>query len=256
MDRDNLYGMRGMHIELLRLLLEFDTICKSNQIVYSLGFGSMLGAVRDHGIIPWDDDVDVIIDRNNYRKLESIIDLFPAFIVEKNSTQSLWVPRFRYRDKGHEEFGYTLTIDLFIIDNVPDSKILSSTILFMTYALQGMIKSKLNLKKGNCFQKVASVTTYLAGRMIPLSVKFWLYHRLADMSNGKMTHHCTCYMAEFNYVAQKNDSRLLKDITVMDFDDLKVPISAHYDSYLTTLYSDYMTPPKNTERIAKLLGTN
>ena len=58
----------------LSILDELDRICRKHNIEYSLTGGSLIGAVRDGGIIPWDDDVDIIMTRKNYDKLISVID--------------------------------------------------------------------------------------------------------------------------------------------------------------------------------------
>ena len=51
------------------LLLEFDRVCKKHGLKYFLAFGSLLGAIRHQGFIPWDDDMDVVMPRDDYQKL-------------------------------------------------------------------------------------------------------------------------------------------------------------------------------------------
>ena len=67
------YGLETIHNDLLNLLKSFDSLCRNNNILYSLYAGSLLGAVREKGFIPWDDDVDVIMVYEEYVKLQSII---------------------------------------------------------------------------------------------------------------------------------------------------------------------------------------
>lgn len=66
--------MIAMQEGLLTLLKEFDAICKKHDITYYLEGGSLLGAVRHKGFLPWDDDIDLSITRDNFQKLLSVID--------------------------------------------------------------------------------------------------------------------------------------------------------------------------------------
>lgn len=58
---------------ILDILIDFDKVCRDNNIPYSLAYGTLLGSVRHKGFIPWDDDIDVIVTRDNYNKLMDIL---------------------------------------------------------------------------------------------------------------------------------------------------------------------------------------
>ena len=79
MDTKNEYGTRAIQNELLPLLKDFHEFCIEHEIQYSLAYGSLLGAVRHKGFIPWDDDVDVIVTRDNFMKIRQAIVENPRF---------------------------------------------------------------------------------------------------------------------------------------------------------------------------------
>lgn len=253
MDYDNKYGMRDLHIALLKILFIFNNFCKEKKIVYSLGFGSMLGAIRDKGIIPWDDDIDILVDRENYLKLETSLEKSNELVLDKDNSKTLWVPRLRYKDNARSDPDYELTIDVFIIDKVPENAIIASAKIIMIYALQGMMKKKLNLQKGTMMQKGASLMAFLVGYFVPEKVKSSLFKKVSAIGNACNAKYSACYNAEFMYVRHRYDGRLLLEIIDKDFDGNMIPISKYYHSYLSTLYGDYMTPPKMNDRIPKHL---
>lgn len=85
--------LRIVQNALLELLKKFDDFCTANQIVYWLDFGTLIGAVRHHGFVPWDDDLDVCITRKNFYKL--------CDLIRDNSELQI---RYSYFDNSHKYY--------------------------------------------------------------------------------------------------------------------------------------------------------
>ena len=73
-----------IHSGLLRILIELDELCRNNNIYYSLHAGTLIGAVREHGFIAWDDDADIAMTRDEYEKLEKAISFETDLSVKRN----------------------------------------------------------------------------------------------------------------------------------------------------------------------------
>lgn len=131
----------------LEILKEFDRVCKMNNLNYSLGSGTMLGAVRHKGFIPWDDDIDVLMPANDYKKFCKIAPkaFSEKFFLQTSYTDSWYASFSKVRmngttaiEKGFENcrFHQGVWIDIFPIVGVP-------TRIFVSGAL--IIYSKLEI---------------------------------------------------------------------------------------------------------------
>lgn len=88
---------------MLDILLEFDSICKRNNLVYWLDFGTLLGAVRHEGFIPWDDDLDVSMPRDDYNKFLVIAQKELSekyFLQNKNTDKNIFIHFSKIRDNN------------------------------------------------------------------------------------------------------------------------------------------------------------
>lgn len=94
MDLFNEYGTLEVQKGLLKLIKEFHAFCEANDIKYSLSWGSLLGAIRHKGFIPWDDDLDVMMDRKNYNTFIALIDTNKKLTCNRNDN-GLWIDKIR-----------------------------------------------------------------------------------------------------------------------------------------------------------------
>lgn len=254
MDIDNKYGTLEIQKALLGLLIKFDSFCQEKNISYSLDSGSLLGAVRHKGFIPWDDDLDIVIDRKNYNHLIKEINIENDLVIERMSQAALWTDRIRCKESDYHG-SYYPTIDVFVFDHVPDSRwkaLLKKLTIFM---LQGMMKYNLSLKNGSLFMKICALVTYIMGRFFSHKVKYEWYIKVSQWGNDKYSKFGTCYNYVTSEVGTLYHSDMLEEIIMQDFEGLRVPIIADYDYCLRQLYGDdYMTPPSELQRKPQHIG--
>lgn len=243
MDVDNKYGTREIQKGLLVLMKEFDLFCARHKIKYSLAGGSLLGAIRHNGIIPWDDDLDVIVSREDYVKLLKLIKDGHEFVLSR----SIWVYALHMKNAELVN-GNIPALDIFVIDNVPDLRCINIIKLFMLMVLQGMIKKRRNYKNKSLFYRTCMVVTHFWGLLIPYKIKVQWYDRVSQIGNGKKTRYVTCYNTTFNYLKLKYKPNLLHNLIRHEFDNQEVSITAEFDHYLKNQYGDYMTPPEEKDR--------
>lgn len=107
-------ALRNRQLELANLLRDFDIICRENGIRYFLAIGTLLGALRHEGFVPWDDDVDVGVMREDISRLADALDDSEEFEVTTAYDQYVFCKQVRFKRKGSQE-GDPF-IDLFIYE--------------------------------------------------------------------------------------------------------------------------------------------
>lgn len=255
------YGLEHRQKELLRMIKEVNSFLEESHIQYSVCGGTLLGAIRHNGFIPWDDDIDIMIDRPNYEKLvklfkrnkgvirvEGLNEDGKKEVTEYTLFRKLWIYRIRKKEASEEEENI-LEIDVFVMDRCPDNVALRSLKVFVIRILQGMMHEKFSWKKGQFFMNLCLAFTYLFGKLFTGQFKFKMYQRVSQWGNNKKTRFVTGYNDYFNLLTLRYAGNLMDKMVNHEFETIMLPITAEYDNYLSTQYGDYMTPPKKEDRI-------
>lgn len=242
MENADKYGTKAIQKELLEMMKEIHTFCVENDIKYSLSGGSCLGAIRHNGFIPWDDDMDIMVDRKNYNLLLDKIQAWDRYTVEPE----LWIQRIRRNSQS--ENGYVPTVDIFVMDHTPEKAGLQRFKIVSLKILQGMMKEKPRYEKFSWGYKLALASTYYFGKLFTKRFKFRLYNWISQIGNKKETKYVTAYNDLFKLLSVKYDGDTMEHLVEHPFEDANFYVPAKYDAYLTAQYGDYMTPPEERER--------
>lgn len=232
--------LRLFQLRLLDLLLEFDRICKENGIEYWLSSGNVLGAVRHGGFIPWDDDVDIEMTLDNYRKFEKVFKESNLYAFQSYKTDPFYpLNTSKFRDKkgdvnennGSNEWQkYNgAFIDIFIIEKTFAN---ISHMLSWGASMQKWIykrrKSIGILAKPIC--KLLSIVTHIS---IPIA------RTICKPIPGKKLRHG--YGGGFHHSTRCQDD--IFPLSELVFEGHSFPAPINVDKYLSRMYGDYNKLP-------------
>ena len=231
-------------------------ICREKGINYSLAYGSLLGAVRHRGFIPWDDDLDIALKRDEYDKL------YQAILEDNNSIYKIvsWendsrypYPFYRVYDSRtvyennyiQNDIELGICVDVFPFDDYKDvNKEITKLDMYRrlsVYTLYGIRNKEAGIK---------NIVRYLMLVAFRLTrVKIW-NKKLNDCSKAPVNSEYIDYLMESKKYSTKIDAKALDEVIECKFEDRVYNIPKDYDHILTTIYGeDYMEIPPIEKRI-------
>lgn len=241
---DNTYGLAGLHEDLLDIMVFIHKLCLDNNIIYSLTGGSLLGAIRHGGFIPWDDDFDIMFDRDNFEKFISCMRNYDKddYILE----QDQWVYRIR---KEHKTKGFIPSIDLFVLDKVPTNTYINKLQVLLLKVLQGMLRENQTSRQYSIFYKICINITSCMGKLFSKETLFKWYDIISGLGNSGKSNKLSIFDDRFHLISLKYDETLLEKVELHSFEGEEFYITTRYDEYLKLQFGDYMTPPPVEDRV-------
>lgn len=245
--------------EELRLLLAFDSLCRQHGLRYSLQAGTLLGAVRHKGFIPWDDDVDVSMPRPDYERLLALGDAMPAplsLVTPYNSSFPLPFTKVVATNvRAQEEVAEGvleeyLWIDVFPIDGAFDSDEKNTK-------AQAKLNHRMRLSTWEAYG--ASPMDSVAKKIVktiarPFCKALHAKHRMlsyADAVTRNPGYERAERVSSFMGGAEAGWSlprRGYESMITVDFAGYKFPAMGCWEEYLTKVYGDYMQVPSEGNR--------
>ena len=247
------YDMEILHDRMLQIAIEVDRICKEQGLRCSLYGGSVIGAVRHNGFIPWDHDIDMAMPRKDYDKLVKYL--------KKNPNEKIFFSNYKSEKRYPNSWGKVrlngtvfqeqelapltelhngVFIDLHPIDNIVPCFLKLQVKIAMFWSCVGKVKSKIYTgpAKKRRFYKLFSWLPYC------------VINKFRSFGMKMFKHFPTKYVYK---VAHPNNGIYpiprctFEDLMEHDFENVKFNIPKNYDEFLRKRYGDYMQIPPESE---------
>lgn len=261
---------------LLKVLIDIDEVCEQNGFSLLLGGGSCLGAVRHRGFIPWDDDVDLIMPRTDWRRFRAAFEerFGDRYLIhEPGDSQGydtafprVFIKGTRFKDIndiGTKECG--VFVDIFLADAVPDGFVrarlhgIGSLLLgYFLSCVRYAVRADAYLRLTDDPKILRSIKLRIAlGRMLGFKTpEQWaiVWDNWNRRHSDKLTKYVTVPTGRNHYFKETQKRTDLFPAVRVAFCGTEMPIPANSDAYLRSLYgSDYMTPPPVEDRETHVL---
>lgn len=236
--------LRKAQLRMLKMLIAFDKICKENDLTYWLASGTLLGAARHQGFIPWDDDLDVFMPRKDVSKLKKVFgkNIIYNFLVFQDidtdpGDLGVW-PRIRdikTENTNHETFHDRLkykglAIDVFIVDEGVNIKLKKKlNILYDLFVNQPIYRRKYRFIK-----PFAKLNCHIFNKLVFPFFRLWKF-------NDKISEGYGCIYGKYQ------DKETIYPLKEIEFEGYKFPCPNNVPKYLEVHYGDWERIPDETE---------
>ena len=246
--------LRKLQLRELRVLDDFARLCDEHGLQYYLVFGTLLGAMRHEGFIPWDDDLDVAMPREDYRRFAQLIsaNLDDRYRLQSQDLDAAWPYRFsKLSLRGtrievvagaEESFGRGIGLDIFPLDGVPESRGGRMLRRVVVRLMNMSLSSRRSVRRRRRRMRWVAFWFRLIPPALISSVFGWTTRRWR-------TTDCGTWFCPGPYRSMDFPSDWFGDGEQFKFEGLMLNGPVRADDYLTSIYGDYMTPLPPEQRL-------
>ena len=252
-----------IHQGAYQVLKQISDICERNNLRWFLTYGTLIGAIRNKGIIPWDDDIDIMMPRPDYERFKQyfsdhenearplklfVKDRVPDYphLIARVSDQ-----RYHLVFKNENDYDIGLFVDIYPLDGIGNDYDSAVKITKKTKKLASLcfLTSRKRFATDNTETKLKMAIKYPAYIWARLMGNKHYINKLEKISR-QYEYDSSKYVACVGWPAGKKYGRerdvferTIFETKLAEFEDSKYPIPVGYDKFLSVTYGDYMTPP-------------
>lgn len=241
--------------ELVNLMRRVDRVLTNSKVEYFAAYGTCLGAVRHHGMIPWDGDVDIAIRRRNViGAVRALNDSNEQLYVEGGDIalrgKAVKLRIFNRVDETSSLEFCRAYVDLYIIDSAESNKLLFTIRQVLASGLfsasERRRKSGIKIKKTafHIFRDVVFSPFRILPAAMVRNIAFWVY---SSTRRSRMVKIAGSFRDRYSASFFSSQIRVA-------FHDLMIPVPIDYEGYLTTRYGNWREPPPVDQRVNNTFG--
>lgn len=247
------------------MLIELRRICKKYGIGYFLVEGTLIGAIRHKGFIPWDDDIDVGMLREDYDRFIAVCreELDPAYaLYDWYKDPASPIPFLKVKIEGTHyreilardtKMNDGMYIDIFPFDNVPGSKFRRKIHGWKIYFTRKilLVRCGFAIDRGDRKRKLLYGMLGFLSKF--RSVEKWKKYcdKLLTKYNGKETENVSNLCSAYAYERAMKPRTMVQELMEHEFEGELFSVPADYDGYLRSIYGDYMQLPPEDQRTGR-----
>jgi len=250
--------LRKLQLTQLEILKKIDEVCKENEIQYSLYAGTLLGAVRHQGFIPWDDDLDICMSRENYKRFIKVWNMIEpeGYILQNKENSREFSQSFTKIRKYHttflqyeNEIGKYHTgifVDIFPIDRIPNKKYQEIFFKFNCMMYQLYTREFVPPKSGTVVKVLSAFLLKVIGKNKRMAVREKLLNKIIKYNSNQQLD--TVGIETLASLNKRFPADMLDLYITLKFEDDEFMCFANWDEHLKCKFGDYWTLPPESER--------
>ncbi len=253
--------LKNLKLIELELLKQFKEICEQEGFNYSLGGGTLLGAIRHKGFIPWDDDIDVNMPRPDYNKFIEYCkkNKTPFRLVCHETDSDYWLlfakisdPNTILIDEDNHNIG--INIDIFPFDSLDETLLKAKfcflkSELFRDLLIAKNYKSFRKSKTHNIFYELFRYFLYLASRQLSAVKLIKFIEKQYSTKDFYCSNYSACLCGAHRF-KEIMPTSVFTDLIEVEFERESFKAYKNYDTYLKALYGNYMDLPPDEKQVS------